>query len=304
MAHMPKGEPRSVPDPLGDELDAVLRQESLRLQRLEQAARKPSSSDKEYLWRFHRPAFDRQSVRQDQISVLASQRAGASVLSPAELVEQQKAVQRVRYMQGNPMAGAAYGLASLMGASPRDRDRALMAGGLVDTALIGAAPLGASSRRQVAPPRTRAVGPVLDRKGFVYREPTNGGATGVFGRVTADMLGTGTRARRSQKPPGWQGHGTRFNEARGHLAGRQLGGQAELERNLVTLTHVGANTPQMSKFENEIARRVRAGEVIDYSANALYRNGAPPPEAVLLTAIGSRGAPSAKLVFNPAGRRR
>lgn len=300
MGQMPKGQPRSVPDPLGDELDVVLRQERLKQQRLEQAGRKGLSSDDEYLQHFHRPAFERLPVRLDPISVLAGRAAPA--LSAAELADRRQAVERVAYMEDNPLAALAYGIASVAGASPHVRDRALMAGGLVDAGVIGAAPLGTA--RRVAPPRTKAMGPALGRKGFVYREAVNGGAIGASGRITSDMLGAGTRARRSQKPPGWQGHGTRYNEARGHLAGRQLGGLADLGTNLVTLTHNGANTPQMSKFENEVARRVRAGEIVDYSASALYRNGASPPDAVLLTAIGSRGAPSAKLVFNPAARRR
>jgi hypothetical protein len=292
----------------------MLQQEKLKKQRLEQLAHKPTSSaEAEYFSHFNLPDFGRQAPRRDQ-TVMAGGRAfdprcvlvqsSGVAMSPNQREQQRQSVERVSFMVDHPLAATAYGLTSLTPASPSARDRALMAGGAVDTVMMGAAPLGASPLRRVAPPRTRATGPVLDRKGFVLREPTSRGAIGGFGRITADMLGTGTRARWSQKPPGWQGHGTQFNEARGHLVGGQLGGKAILKTNLVTLTHHGANTPQMSKFENQVARRVRAGEVIDYSATALYGNGALPPEAVLLTAIGSRGGPSAKLVFNPAGRRK
>jgi hypothetical protein len=75
-------------------------------------------------------------------------------------------------------------------------------------------------------------------------------------------------------------------------------------RNLVTLTHKGANTPQMQGFERGVARRVRGGEVVEYSATPMYRDGVLPPSAILMTAHGSRGAPSARIINNPAGRRR
>jgi len=75
-------------------------------------------------------------------------------------------------------------------------------------------------------------------------------------------------------------------------------------RNIVTLTHRGANTPQMQRFENGVARRLRAGEVVEYSSTPLYTDGALPPSAILLTAHGSRGMPAARLVLNPAGRRK
>jgi hypothetical protein len=75
-------------------------------------------------------------------------------------------------------------------------------------------------------------------------------------------------------------------------------------RNFVTQTQQGSNTPQMRDFEGGVARRVRAGEVVEYSAAPLYAPGVLPPSAILLTAHGSRGAPSAQLIPNPAGRRK
>lgn len=122
--------------------------------------------------------------------------------------------------------------------------------------------------------------------------------------LTAPMLGSGTGANRRRIPPGWQGDGRVHNEARAHLLGNQLGGSGSDMRNLVTMTHNGANTPQMRDFENGVARRVRAGEVVEYSATPLYNSGTLPPSAVLLTTQGSRSAPSARIILNPAGRRR
>lgn len=57
-------------------------------------------------------------------------------------------------------------------------------------------------------------------------------------------------------------------------------------------------------FENDLARRVRAGEVIDYSVTPLYGDGALPPAAVLLTASGTRAQPVARVIQNPAGASR
>jgi hypothetical protein len=85
-----------------------------------------------------------------------------------------------------------------------------------------------------------------------------------------------------------------------HLLARQLGGLGQ-PWNIVTMTDQGANRPQMSSFEAEIARRVRAGEIIDYSATPLYAAGALPPSAKLLTALGPREPPAARLIRNPAG---
>jgi hypothetical protein len=59
--------------------------------------------------------------------------------------------------------------------------------------------------------------------------------------------------------------------------------------------------PQMSSFERQVANRVRAGEVVDYTAKPLYEDGILPPSAVLVTAIGSRQQPTARLIRNPAG---
>ena len=48
----------------------------------------------------------------------------------------------------------------------------------------------------------------------------------------------------------------------------------------------------------------RTGEVVEYSATSLYDRGVLPPSRILLTAFGSRSGPSARIVENPAGKRR
>ena len=122
--------------------------------------------------------------------------------------------------------------------------------------------------------------------------------------VTRDALGRGRRPDRRLEPPGWSGNGRTFNEARGHLHAGQLGGPHDDMRNFVTLTQNKANTPHMKTFEDSVAGRARAGEVIEYSVTPLYGAGVLPPGAILMTAHGSRGAPMARVVQNPAGRRK
>jgi hypothetical protein len=64
-----------------------------------------------------------------------------------------------------------------------------------------------------------------------------------------------------------------------------------------------ANSPQMRDFEDKVAGRVRAGEIIEYMAKPIYSEGILPPSGVLLTGFGNYGPPIARLIRNPAGRR-
>jgi hypothetical protein len=319
MAQMPRGEPRSVPDPAGELYDEMNRQKRLKEQRAEAGAAKPRpSSDAPPFSSFRR----RPDFRAPRLSPTVTiggkayreiDNGRANVLvpvddplnSPAELAERRRGIDRAFFMAASPVAGAAYGLASLTGASPQARDSALAAGGLIDAAILGAAPRGAPVRGQVAMPRQgQPVAPNL-RPSIRYREPNaSGQAAGVTATITSPMIGTGTKAYWRLTPPGWQGNGKLYNEARAHLFAKDLGGSGRDMRNLVTLTHKGANTPQMQSFEQGVAQRARAGEVVEYSATPLYGPGALPPAAVLLTAVGSRGAPTARVIQNPAGWRR
>lgn len=227
------------------------------------------------------------------------------VRSPSQLAERKHAVQRVMLMEDSPLAGAGYGLVSLANVSPEVRDRALLAGLFADTAMQSLAPLAASVRRPL-PPKSQVTPPAWQRPNIRLRDlNAKGQATGAYATLTAPILGTGTKADRRFTPPGWQGNGRKFNEARGHLLGNYLGGPGGLEgRNLITQTHYGSNTPQMQAFERQVARRVRAGEIVEYSATPMYSDDALPPSTILLTATGSRSAPTARLIRNPAGRRK
>lgn len=92
--------------------------------------------------------------------------------------------------------------------------------------------------------------------------------------------------------------------ARGHLLANLLGGTGRDLRNLVALTQTPTNSPHMRDFEVAAAKRVRAGEVVEYAVTPFYADGILPPSAMLMTAHGTRQPSTARIVFNPAGRRR
>lgn len=319
MAQMPRGEPRSVPDPEGEQYDAMIREERLKRQRAEAAAAEPSPY--RYAAPFSRDprldAFYQAPPRLASGVTIGGQtyreidngRANVLVpvsdLSPAQLEERLRAINRAFFIADHPFGAFGDGIAGLANASPQARNGALIAGGLADVAAVGVAPLVASVRRPTPSPQGQSAPPTLQRPNIRQRElNATGQATGIAASLTAPMLGSGTMADRRLTPPGWQGNGRKYNEARSHLLARDLGGSGSDMRNIVTLTQNGANTPQMRDFEQGVARRVRGGEVVEYSATPLYDSGVLPPSAVLLTAYGSRGAPTARIVQNPAGRRR
>lgn len=317
MAQMPRGEPRSVPDPEGERYDEMMRQG--RLKDAQPAAARPPPVDFGPFSTSERLAPLRQQPRFSPTVTIGDRtyreidNGRANVLVPAEdpLVSQKEmaarrqAIVQALFMADHPLAGAAYGIASLTNASPRARMGALFAGGLVDTAMLGAAPRGTSARSRPTVRQGQVASPTLPRPNLRLREVNAAGQTpGATATITEPMLGTGTKPNPGIRPPGWQGHGTIFNEARGHMIGAQLGGPGGDPRNLATLTQTRTNSPHMSAFENEVARRVRAGEVIEYSTTPLYSEGVLPPSYVMLTAQGAQGTRMARIIQNPAGNRR
>jgi len=126
-----------------------------------------------------------------------------------------------------------------------------------------------------------------------------GRPTGARAVVTRDMLGTGTPASRSIRPPGFEGRAA--GHARGHLIGKQLGGSGTDPRNLVTLQQNPANSPVMRGFESQIRSAVEGGHVVNVSVTPIYRGGGPIPRAITMLAEGSGGFQMAVSVLNPAG---
>jgi hypothetical protein len=312
MAQMPRGEPRSVPDPVGDQYDEMLRQERMKSQRAESVLSDVQTGRSDWPFPFNGPNFHDESPGPNPVVTIGGQRyrevdnGKAGVLvdadDPVQAAQRREALDRVGMMTQSPLGGAAYGIASLFNAPSGVRDGALAGGAAADAMIQSLAPFGPVARGRIAGPPQQAPVRPLNQDPIRYADlNSEGQAMGASARITRSMLGTGTKAPERLTPPGWQGKPKRRNEARGHLLANQLGGEG-IPKNIVTQTHYGSNTPQMRDFETEIAKRVRRGEVVDYSSVPLYGGNLLPPSAILVTATGSRSPPAARLFLNPAGQ--
>ena len=117
-----------------------------------------------------------------------------------------------------------------------------------------------------------------------------GRATGIEATITADMIGTGTKANASIIPTGFAGGGPGSpGHARGHLLGKQLGGSGDDSRNLVTLFQTPVNSPIMRDYENSIRKAVEDGEIVKYSVTPMYNGNELIPRGITLNASGSGG---------------
>ncbi|MFI6084199.1 DUF6531 domain-containing protein [Streptomyces sp. NPDC051217] len=130
-----------------------------------------------------------------------------------------------------------------------------------------------------------------------------GRPTGVSASIRREMLDRGTEPG-SMWLRGWRGHGTRFNEARGHLLARSLGGPGTgppARHNLVTLTQNPTNHPHMYEMvESEIAKAVRNGEVVQYDVTPIYQGANPIPISLEFKAFGNKGFSLSGFLDNPA----
>ena len=214
MAQMPRGEARSVPDPDGEQYDEMLRRERLKRAIEETEVGDQSAftgrpysvaTDPKLRFLFEDP-HPKQLVGAPDDRTLDSRdivHPRNPQLSPDELAAQRQAFDRVAVMTGNPLAAAAYGVASLIGASPQTRDRALAAGGAADALIFGASPFGASHPGRIAPPRTGLPVQQFGAPAIRYRElNAEGQARGVNSTLSTPLLGAGTRAYWRRTPEG------------------------------------------------------------------------------------------------------
>ncbi|MHC5903905.1 RHS repeat-associated core domain-containing protein [Streptomyces sp. S6] len=130
-----------------------------------------------------------------------------------------------------------------------------------------------------------------------------GRPTGVSASVRPEMLNKGTEAGKTT-PPGWRGHGTAFNEARGHLLADRLGGAGKghaAKHNLVTQTQNPTNSPyQRDLIEGEIYKAVQRGEVVQYDVTPIYEGTNPVPIRFEYSAHGHKGFQLTGWLDNPA----
>ncbi|WP_432075725.1 DNRLRE domain-containing protein [Streptomyces wuyuanensis] len=159
---------------------------------------------------------------------------------------------------------------------------------------------------------------------WVYYHPldTQDRATGVTACLTADsvdyrgrgkkadpdkqtdiMGGDTTRGRGTDttNPAGWQHLDGQRGFARGHLLGRQLGGNGRDRRNLVKM-YDAANSVTMNEYEGIVRRRLDAGERIFYVSVPRYDGNNPVPDTIELYAMGNQGFSAQWTVHNtPTG---
>ena len=208
MAQMPRGGPRSVPDPAGEKYDAMNRRVRMKRERAEAAAaRSPLSFDTTPFAPSDTLDAIRYAPRSDSTVTVGGRtyreidNGRANVLVPvgdplhsaAERAEQRRNIERASFMASHPLAGAAYGIASLFNASPRVRDGALAAGGVLDAAMLGAALRGVPIRSPLTPPRKQPLPPTLQRPAVRYGDVNeHGQATGVNATLTSPLPRTGT----------------------------------------------------------------------------------------------------------------
>lgn len=125
-------------------------------------------------------------------------------------------------------------------------------------------------------------------------------AQGIEATLTKDMLDTGSKAKSSIRPPGFEGGAN--NHSRGHLLARMLGGSGTDEANLVTLFQQNANSPVMSDFEMAVYNAVDAGETINYKVTPIYEEGHLMPSSVAIQAKGDQGFDLSVTIINEDGR--
>ena len=110
--------------------------------------------------------------------------------------------------------------------------------------------------------------------------------------ITRDMLGEGTDANKSLRPPGFV-HGTDHNQARGHMLANMLGGSGDTLDNLFTITQNPTNSPHMRDLEQSIHDAVKKddGEIVQYSVYLEYTdsNKDSVPKWITMEADGNKG---------------
>lgn len=115
--------------------------------------------------------------------------------------------------------------------------------------------------------------------------------------ITRDMLDEGTSANPNLQPPGFL-HGTDYNQARGHMLARMLGGTGDHLDNLFTITQNPTNSPHMRDLEQSIYNAVYgdpannvAGEIVQYSVYLDYTDDRSDsvPSRIFMQADGSNG---------------
>ncbi|TQJ57757.1 RHS repeat-associated protein [Streptomyces sp. SLBN-115] len=140
----------------------------------------------------------------------------------------------------------------------------------------------------------RAQGMFACLNGGDFNYITDGDDEWVLDTDPTEIVGTRTEypINKEHIPQGYYGGGTVH---RGHLLGRQLGGDGEDLRNLVPL-YRDVNTPLMKGYEDKLAARLRTEETIYYEVIPHYEGKSGMPDYLILTWAGNKkGSDSVRL---------
>jgi len=218
--------------------------------------------------------------------------------SPSDDARRRRDVERIGVLLHATIGSGLYGLAKLLGASDRIADSILGVGSIADAALVGGARSGGRVRTPRAPPQ-RIDSPPQQQPPLRFGRPTaSGQATRTNSTITSKQVGTGSKAARSIRPPGWQEKAPdkpRPDQQRGHLNAAVLGGTGTDPRNLMTIP---SNTNQeMWSFERIVRDRAKSGEVLEYQVHPFYDGPGQSPSMVLMMATGTRGQPMGRVIL-------
>ncbi|MFE6036825.1 RHS repeat-associated core domain-containing protein [Streptomyces sp. NPDC056452] len=131
----------------------------------------------------------------------------------------------------------------------------------------------------------------------VFAQDEHGRPNEMHATVTRDMLDQGTHANNGLRPPGFL-HGNDYNQARGHMLARMLGGTGDSLDNLFTITQNPTNSPHMRDLEQQIYDAVAgapsqgvAGQTVQYSVYLEYTDDKANsvPSRIYMAADGSNG---------------
>lgn len=136
-------------------------------------------------------------------------------ISPTEQAMRERGVRQAVTMAGSSAAAAAFDAATLLGASPEQRDVAMNIGAAVGSVFSAASPLGAT-RARPAPVDRNPFKEASVTRAAVRERPMSASGLAQGGQVTAtrEVLGTGQRVNQRYDPPGWRGDGDRYEEDR------------------------------------------------------------------------------------------
>lgn len=127
---------------------------------------------------------------------------------------------------------------------------------------------------------------LYDSKGWItYNELDKlGRPTGADALINKKMIGTGTKANASIKPPGFISGLSPHGHSRGHLIGNQFGGSGNEKKNLVTIYQYPVNSPYMTTYETKVRQAVDEGASVRYRVTPLYEGDKLMPVAIEIEA--------------------